>query len=413
MSREFLSHPVGCLGLVLVCLSPCPAAGAWPSDPVVNLPICTAASNQQHPAIASDGAGGAFVTWDDFRNEPYYDIYAQHVLANGTLDPTWPNEGLLVCASASNQQNPAIASDGAGGAFVTWEDLRNEPYLDIYAQHVLANGTLDPAWPTAGRAVCAAPLDQQQPAIAIDGAGGAIVTWEDFRNEPEYDIYAQHLLANGTVDAAWPTGGRAVCTAAEYQQQPAITSDGSGGAIVAWDDFRGAPEHDIYAQHVLANGALDAAWLTDGRSVCTAAWDQQWPAIASDGAGGALVTWQDFRGASPYDIYAQRVRANGQLGDDPTIAVIVPWTPTFSLENVRPNPAHGELRVALSLASSEPAVVELVDPSGRILARRDVSATPGRHLVNLRGGAAIRPGIYFVRLVQGAQSLSLKACVTR
>ena len=33
----------------------------WPSDPTVNVPICTAADDQHEPQLVSDGAGGAII----------------------------------------------------------------------------------------------------------------------------------------------------------------------------------------------------------------------------------------------------------------------------------------------------------------------------------------------------------------
>src|SRR2546426_11777920 len=65
---------------------------AWPHSPGVNVPLCTATFNQLNPTIVSDGAGGAIVTWYDNRG-PYYDIYAQHVLASGAVDGGWPTAG--------------------------------------------------------------------------------------------------------------------------------------------------------------------------------------------------------------------------------------------------------------------------------------------------------------------------------
>jgi hypothetical protein len=54
----------------------------WPSDPTVNVPICTAAGNQENPKLASDGAaGGAIITWENNRSVNY-DIYAQNVFVH-------------------------------------------------------------------------------------------------------------------------------------------------------------------------------------------------------------------------------------------------------------------------------------------------------------------------------------------
>ena len=87
--------------------------------------------------------------------------------------------------------------------------------------------------------------------------------------------------------------------------------DGAGGAIVVWYDYRSGGSNNIYAQHVLASGAVDPAWPADGRALCTAANNQHYPQIVSDGTGGAIVTWQDYRSGTNYDVYAQRANSSG------------------------------------------------------------------------------------------------------
>jgi hypothetical protein len=298
-----------CLTLLFVAACTTPALGAWPNSPFTNRAMCTAAGDQQLPTSVSDGAGGAIVTWRDQRSGNY-DIYAQHVLASGAVDPAWPANGLALCTAVNHQQSPTIVSDGAGGAIVTWQDQRISSFPDIYAQHALASGAVDPAWPANGRALCTAASHQTIPTITSDGAGGAIVTWPDTRSSAFPNLYAQHVLASGAVDPAWPADGQALCTAAGNQNVPMIVSDGAGGAIVTWHDTRNGT-YDIYAQHVLASGTVDGAWPVDGLALCTAVADQQNPTIVSDGAGGALVTWQDTRTGATADIFAQHVLASG------------------------------------------------------------------------------------------------------
>jgi hypothetical protein len=285
--------------------------------------LCTAAGDQAirpasgdtgSPTLAADGAGGAIVTWSDARGGAFTDdIYAQHVLASGAVDPAWPSDGRRLCGAIHDQNSPTIVGDGSGGAIVAWKDRRDGSEYHIYAQHVLASGEVDPAWPADGRALCTAATLQTSLTIVSDGAGGAIVTWQDFRGSTTfYDIYAQRVLASGAVAPTWPLNGRALCTATNSQYSPAIVSDGAGGAIVTWYDYRGGVKYDIYAQHVLASGAVDPAWPVDGRALCTAAGDQDFPAIVGDGSGGAIVTWEDRRGGD-YDIYAQHVLGSGAV----------------------------------------------------------------------------------------------------
>src|SRR5436190_1171899 len=175
--------------LILANAAPGESHAAWPHSPVTNVPVCTAAGGQQSPTIVSDGAGGAIVSWFDSRSGTGYDIYAQHVLASGAVDGAWPADGRALCTAADDQPSPTIVSDGAGGAIVTWHDLRDGFTTDIYAQHVLASGAVDGAWPADGRALCTAANYQAAPTIVSDGAGGAIVTWSDARSGI-YDIYA-------------------------------------------------------------------------------------------------------------------------------------------------------------------------------------------------------------------------------
>ena len=55
---------------------------------------------------------------------------------------------------------------------------------------------------------------------------------------------------------------------------------------------------------LLAPDIGEAKWVTDGIPVCAAIGDQMFPMAVSDGAGGAIVTWQDARGGAGNDIYA-------------------------------------------------------------------------------------------------------------
>lgn len=287
-----------------------PARAAWPGDPAVNVPVCTAPRGQQFPAVAHDGAGGAIVTWWDLRGNLNFDIYAQRVLASGVADPAWPANGRALCTMNGDQQYPAIVPDGASGAIVVWCDARAVSSFDIYAQHVLASGAVDPAWPANGRAVCAAPGSQWFPSVASDGAGGAIVAWHDQR-DVQSDIYAQHVLASGLVDPAWPANGLLVCGAPGSQEEVQLVPDGGGGALLVWGDARGGAGIDVYAHHVLASGAVDPAWPADGLALCTAPLNQVHPRLVADGASGAVVAWADARSGAEYDVYATRVLASG------------------------------------------------------------------------------------------------------
>ena len=271
--------------------------------------ICTAADYQDYPQLVSDGSGGAIIAWQDNRSGNY-DIYAQRVNASGSAQ--WSDNGTAICTEVFSQYSSQLVSDGSGGAIIVWEDQRST-YLDIYAQRVNASGSAQ--WSDNGTAICTAAFSQRNLQLVSDGSGGAIITWQDQRIDTG-DVYAQRVNASGS--AIWSDNGTAICTATNHQSNAQLVSDGSGGAIITWQDQRSGSNNDIYAQLVNASGS--AIWSDNGTAICTAAFNQYQPQLVSDGSGGAIITWMDYRSGN-WDVYAQMINSSGDLGTPPDISV--------------------------------------------------------------------------------------------
>jgi hypothetical protein len=314
-------------------------------------PISTEADNQVGPDICSDDAGGAIITWYDWRG-PDYDIYVQRVnqdgqpqwTVNGTVicnktghqmypeivadgyggaiigwysggrvwtqrvnaagSPQWSNNGTRVCPATSDQSLLDMCGDGLGGAFFAWRDNRGSG-LNIYVQHMNSTGGFE--WDTNGIAVCTEVGDQQNPKICSDSAGGAIVVWDDGRFGSEVDVYAQRINAAGGIE--WDANGTAISTGSGWQSKPRLCPDSVGGAIIVWE-VAGTIE-GVHTQRITADGTQ--LWDANGTDVC--AWNgisQLEPRICSDGEGGAIIAWQDYR-PDVGGIYAQRMSPAGAL----------------------------------------------------------------------------------------------------
>ncbi len=398
----------------------------WAIDGV---PIPTAVSYQETPQLVSDGAGGAIITWHD-----NFDIYAQRVNASGVV--LWTTNGVPISTAANDQNSLQLTSDGAGGAIITWADLRSGN-VDIYAQRVSANGVA--LWATNGVPICTAANYKASPQLTSDGAGGAIITWQDQRSGN--DIYAQRVDANGI--ALWAINGVPICTAANDQYSPQLTSDGAGGAIITWYDYRSGTHSDIYAQRVNVSGTV--LWITDGVPICTAA-DYQWdPQLVSDGAGGAIITWQDHRSDPSYDIYAQNVQEDGSLGGisgdgfsplaaapiRPTVQVTpqplkaqsqpIPLV-TRAFQNY-PNPFNPETWLPYQLAKAAQVIIHIYDVQGRLVRTLDLGEQPpGVYLEKSRAaywdgrnylGEVVPGGIYFYTLQAGAFQATRKLVILK
>jgi hypothetical protein len=304
---------------------------------------------------ASDGAGGAIVTWDEFPSDAN-EVHVQRVDAAGV--PQWTTGGVLLCAAASHQYHPQIVPDGAGGAIVAWSDSRasnNASLADIYAQRVNASGVAQ--WTiTDGVPLCADPSLQSGVEMASDGAGGAVVTWYDLRNGSEYDLYAQRVSPAGNVQ--WMADGVPVCTAPGDQAYQQMVSDGVGEVIVTWTDARSGPApdgYDVYAQRLDANGA--AQWLPNGVALCSQAGDQGSSTITTDGAGGAIVAWEDRRNVDK-DIYAQRVGSDGRpFSFTVTTAAEDYVTGTLWQAMVQANATPGQQTIRFDIPGAGPHVI--------------------------------------------------------
>ncbi len=271
----------------------------WTPAPVV---VCGAAGMQVTAAIVSDGLGGAIVTWWDWRSE--VDIYAQKIDSDGTVQ--WTADGVPICTAVGTQDPPNIVSDGAGGAIIVWRDGRNSED-NIYAQRIASNGTVQ--WAADGIPVCMAAYYQYDPQIVSDGAGGAIIAWDDERSMGGFDFYIQRVDANGNIQ--WRTDGILIYTTAKYRGLPKLMEDGNGGAFVTCLEEQENYDYYLYADRISTDG--QTLWAINGVPVCSEPGERWNQALASDGHGGIIVAWEDYRGGDA-DIYCQRVSSRGHVG---------------------------------------------------------------------------------------------------
>ena len=298
--------------------------------------------------MCSDGAGGAIAAWSDWRGAPYpdTDVYAHHLLADGTLDPRWPPLGVPLRIAQGTLYVIATVSDGEGGAIVVWMDTSRAPpggYVggNLYAIRVDSNGSVHPGWSAEGEPVDTATFVYSGSySVCSDGAGGIYAAWEDQRSGNR-DIRAQHLLASGEVPAGWPADGLPVCTAAGDQWSPALAPDGSGGVFVSWVDYRGFGGL-LYAQHLADSGLPFDGWTVDGlpvRRSGPAEYDG-WNTVISDGSGGAYFAWTASDGsASGGQVRVERLLADG--------TVAAGWPSDATLVAASAQGAHMGVRLCL------------------------------------------------------------------
>ncbi|HKW15847.1 MAG TPA: FlgD immunoglobulin-like domain containing protein, partial [Candidatus Krumholzibacteria bacterium] len=367
----------------------------WLAD---GIEIAVQPGTQIGPRIVPDGAGGAVIVWLDFRSLTHYDVYAQRVNSAGAVQ--WGANGTAISTATGLKFYLELISDGSGGAIATWQDQRSGS-ADIYAQRVSSAGVALWAGDTA---VCTDASHQDYPSIATDGAHGAVIAWEDGRVSGS-EIYAQRINATGVVQ--WTLNGVAVCAASGAQDRTGTASDGAGGAIIVWQDRRSG-DYDLYAQRINAAGVTQ--WTANGIVVTTASGEQRFPVAVSDGSGGAFLAWQDARNAD-LDIYAQRLNGSGSMptavGDTPSLAHV-----TIS-PNV-PNPFSNQTAFDIGLPQDANAEIGVYDATGRLVRRMDVAGSrrmtfDGRD----NNGRLLPSGVYFLRMRAEGETAIRKLVIAR
>lgn len=280
-------------------------------DPLLiggDLELCTFGDDQLAPQLLYNDDGRIIVTWFDNRSGNW-EIYAQRLSTEG--EKLWSSYGEFIGGLGSDHLNSCMVTGYGGETIIAFEDSRYTDF-DIYAHRFDTTGAV--MWGSSGIDICTATGDQIEPRIVSDGnkSQGAIIAWRDFKIT-DYDIYAQRVDSDGNL--LWTTNGVPVCTANEDQFHMEMISDKASidrGAIIVWADYRYSYfEYDIYVQRIDALG--NVLWTADGLKVCGAFGNQVWPQLAPDGSGGAIITWQDHRNSPNIEIYAQWVDASGNL----------------------------------------------------------------------------------------------------
>lgn len=259
-------------------------------------------------SASADGDGGALVIWGGT---------AQRLSHDGQL--LW-GAGVPIADNFAAFSPPDLASDGSGGALIAWTQIVG--LFDLYAQVQRIDASGQRLWQADGIPVSATGVSLVGfgAKVVSDGAGGALVTWEDYSQQPcsptgcwllFSDIYGARVSAAGQTQ--WQAGGVKLTSGASafIAGTSKVVSDQQGGAILSWMDYVASSDAlDIRAQRVGADGSL--LWGNAGASVTTAPRNQWYPNLVPDGQHGAIIAWHDYSNSDKADIYLQHMSATGQ-----------------------------------------------------------------------------------------------------
>jgi hypothetical protein len=190
-------------------------------------------------------------------------------------------------------------------------------------------------------------------------------------------------------------------TPPESQVLPLGATQDSSSFTVSWAASGSPPDLRDFSVYVSENGGPFRPWrlhVTTTSDTIVAAW------------GGNLSFYSLARDSSGN---LESVPPNPDVETFSRVGVGQDAAPRLALAGSVPNPATDGARVWFTLASRERAVLEVMDVAGRRVWRREVGTLgPGQHSVDVSAGTH-RPGLYFLRLTQGAEVLHARMAAIR
>jgi len=138
------------------------------------------------------------------------------------------------------------------------------------------------------------PGDADSPEVAVDAAGNAIAVWQQWNTG--VDIWANRYV----VGTGWGIAER-IETGTGSAFAPQVAVDPSGNAIAVWYQNDGSQESAWANRYVVGTG-----WGTAERIETDDTGDSNAPRVAVDVAGNAIAVWQQWDGATFWDIWSNR-----------------------------------------------------------------------------------------------------------
>lgn len=284
------------------------AAGMWPSDPDVNLPIAEASGAQSVVKSASAADGSVWFGWFD-NTTGSYQVRVQRVDFLG--NETFAHNGLVVSAhpQSTSLNDWDLMVDASGACVVVFNDTRAGSDRDIYAYRISPTGQF--LWGADGVTISANDDFEPDPRVAQTSTGDYVVVWARLGAAATRGLYMQRLNAAGVKQLA-PEGVLLTIFAGESPAFAEMVASDNGAVIVAWvkdtTTFQ-SPRH-VHTQKFTDAGF--PMWNAVSPTVLstTSVPIAHRPRVVTDGAGGGVYAWHDTRNGL-FDCWVQRVDAGG------------------------------------------------------------------------------------------------------
>ena len=309
------------------------AQAQWIADATVNTPVAVATGDQTSPVMRPSLDGGVWIAYaDNALGGSGYKHVVQRLTATGfsalgagtIMSPSRTNSGVFTYD---------MRADNVGGAVVAFDNN------GVFAQRVDANGNV--LWPVGGVQVTN-NTTSLGPRVAALADGSYVVAWNATGL-----VTMQRITSSGALGTSFT-----ISNGGNYLAISDLLPGASGGEVIAWwvvGETTSASTSRKGLRLQKWNGANAAQWnggapvaiYTSQASPSKSIQNGYFPAMISNGNGGAIVAWYDNGAAR--NAWLQAVSSSGQL--------------RFAAEGLAMSttPSTTELRLSASVAYDQPS----------------------------------------------------------
>lgn len=231
---------------------------------------------QPGPGLAVDGKGDAVVVWD--RTEASKGIV--EAAARPASASSW--QGALLSEEAEVNYGARVAIDAEGEATAVWEEKEGVRYI------AAASAAVGGKW--SKRTLVSPPVNTNEARVAVNQRGDVVVAWERLVSEEQVEVATR---AAGSAKWSKPV---ALTEPESGKGEPAkqqVAIDGQGDAVAVWSRLT-TTGHDFVEASL--GKVSTGTWQPASTLSAPGTLVEEGPAVAVDGTGGALVTWEQPTG---------------------------------------------------------------------------------------------------------------------
>ncbi len=258
---------------------------------------------------------------------PIREVYASKYNSNGEI--VWNTPITIAGGISAWTQILSIEKDEENGFYIAWyEDRDQDNKFEIYIQHLNANGEI--TFAENGMEICTNTTQNHfQPSLQVFGSY-VIAAWEETdANQNQRGLFAQKISADGTL--LWGENGLVIIPLSNENLSFISNKKIENNFVVYYSTNPSGTVRHIFAMALDENG--QTVWNNPITTISDYDSDKIHVTVSPFLDNQSVIAWQDTRNDSG-DIYAQNLMANGSIGQNGEEIILEYFTADVVNENI-------------------------------------------------------------------------------